>query len=138
MEFSCFQRFSELSFNDGERGFDLVSLMIPGLVERSGEFSTIDAKYPFSFSVSDGDERIRVQLIQDQSVNIFRTISFIGDIGLRFSCSVTLNEEFFRVRDIMDWLLGDLEPGNDLSISIDGDRRFQESFSNFSGSPGII
>jgi hypothetical protein len=51
---------------------------------------------------------------------------------------MTLNEEYFRVRDIMDWLLGDLEPGNDLSISIDRDRGFQESFSIFSGSPGII
>ena len=71
-------------------------------------------------------------------MNIFRIVSFIENIGIRFSCSMTLNEEFFRVRDIMDWLLGDLEPGNDLSISIDGDRRFQESFSSFSGSPGII
>ena len=60
LEFSCFQRFSELSFKDGKYGFDLVSLMIPNLVERSGEFSTIDAKYPFSFSVSDGDKGIRV------------------------------------------------------------------------------
>jgi hypothetical protein len=32
---------------------------------------------------------------------------------------VTLNEEFFRMRDIMDWLLGDLEPGNDLPFGID-------------------
>jgi hypothetical protein len=51
---------------------------------------------------------------------------------------MTLNEEFFRVRDIMDRLLRGLEPGDDLSISIDGDRCFQESFSGFPGSPGII
>ena len=42
------------------------------------------------------------------------------------------------MRDIMDWLLGDLEPGNDLSISIDRDRGFQETFPKFSGSPGLI
>jgi hypothetical protein len=42
------------------------------------------------------------------------------------------------MRDIMDRLLGDLEPGNDLPVSIDRDRCFQESFSDFSGSPGII
>jgi hypothetical protein len=48
---------------------------------------------------------------------------------------MTLNEKFFRMRDIMDRLLGDLEPGNDLSISIDRDSGFQESFSSFSGSP---
>ena len=71
-------------------------------------------------------------------MNIFRIVSFIENIGIRFSCSMTLNEEFFRVRDIMDRLLGDLEPGNDLSIRIDGDRGFQESLSSFSGSPGII
>jgi hypothetical protein len=68
-------------------------------------------------------------------VNIFRIVSFIEDIGIRFSRSVTLNEEFFRMRDIMNRLLGDLEPGDDLSASIDGDRGFQESFSGFSGSP---
>jgi len=138
LEFSSFQRFSELSFKDGKYSFDLVSLMIRGLVERSGEFSTIDAEYPFSFSVSDRDKRISVQIISNQSVNIFRIISFIEDIGFRFSRSVTLNKEFFRMRDIMDRTLRDLEPGDDLSISIDGDRGFQESFSSFSGSPGII
>jgi hypothetical protein len=51
---------------------------------------------------------------------------------------VTLNEKFFSVRDIMNRLLRDLEPGNDLLISIDGDRSFEESFSGFPGSPGII
>ena len=71
-------------------------------------------------------------------MKVFRIVSFIENIGIRFSCSMTLNEEFIRVRDIMDRLLRDLEPGNDLSISIDGDRGFQESFSSFSGSPGII
>jgi len=40
--------------------------------------------------------------------------------------------------DIMNRLLGDLEPGDDLSVSIDGDRGFQESFSGFPSSPGII
>jgi hypothetical protein len=47
---------------------------------------------------------------------------------------MTLNEEFFRMRDIMNRLLGDLEPGNDLPVGIDGDRGFQESFSGFTGS----
>jgi hypothetical protein len=42
------------------------------------------------------------------------------------------------MRDVMDRLLGDLEPGDDLSISIDGDRGFQESLSGFPGSLGII
>jgi hypothetical protein len=71
-------------------------------------------------------------------VNIFRIVSFIEDIGIRLSRSVTLNEEFFRMRDIMNRLLGDLEPGNGLPVGIDGDRGFQESFSGFTGSLGII
>jgi hypothetical protein len=71
-------------------------------------------------------------------VNIFRIVSFIKDIGLRFSCSVTLNEEFFRMRDDMDRLMGDLESGNNLQVSTDRDRCFQTSFSVFSGSSGKI
>jgi hypothetical protein len=51
---------------------------------------------------------------------------------------MTLNEEFFRMRDIMNRMLGDLEPGNDLPVGVDGDRGFQEPFSGFTGSPGII
>jgi len=51
---------------------------------------------------------------------------------------MTLNEEFFGVRDIMNRLLGDLEPGDDLPISVDGNRGFEEPFSGFPGSPGII
>ncbi len=54
----------------------------------------------FSFSGSDQDERIRVH-IPDQSVNIFRIISFIKDISIRLSRSVTLNEDLFRMWDIM-------------------------------------
>ena len=42
------------------------------------------------------------------------------------------------MRDIMNRLLGDLESGNDLPVSVDRDRGFQESFSGFAGSPGII
>jgi hypothetical protein len=71
-------------------------------------------------------------------VNIFRIVSFIEDIGIRLSRSVALNEKFFGVRNIMNRLLGDLEPGNELPVSIDGDRGFQEPFSGFPGSPGII
>ena len=138
LKFTCFQSFSELSFKDRKYGFDLVSLMVAGLVERPCEFSSIDPGDPFSFSGSDRNERIRVQIIPDQSVNIFRIISFIEDISIRLSRSVTLNEEFFRMRDVMDRLLGDLEPGDDLTIRINRDRGFQESFSGFPGSPGII
>jgi hypothetical protein len=51
---------------------------------------------------------------------------------------MTLNEEFLGVGNIMDRLLRDLEPGDDLKIRIDGYRGFQKSFPGFFGSPGII
>ena len=71
-------------------------------------------------------------------MNIFRIVSFIENVGIRLSRSMTLNKKFFRVRDIMNRLLGDLESGYDLSIGIDRDGGFQKSFSSFPGSPGII
>jgi hypothetical protein len=71
-------------------------------------------------------------------VNIFRIVSFVENIGVRFSGSVTLNKEFLSVGNIMDRLLRDLEPGDDLKICIDGYRGFQKSFPSFFGSPGII
>jgi hypothetical protein len=51
---------------------------------------------------------------------------------------VTLFQEFFCVWDIMDRMLGYLQAGNNQSISISRDRGFQESFSCFTGSPGIV
>jgi hypothetical protein len=42
------------------------------------------------------------------------------------------------MRDIMKQLLRDLEPGNNLTIRIDGNRGFQETFPGLSGSPGIV
>ena len=51
---------------------------------------------------------------------------------------VTLFQEFFSVRDIMDRMLRYLQTGDNLSISINRDRRFQEPFSRFTGSPGIV
>ena len=71
-------------------------------------------------------------------MNIFRIVSFIENIDIRLSGSVTLNEEFFRMMDIMNRLLGIFEPGNDLPVCIDGYRGFQESFSGLTGPPEII
>jgi len=138
MEFPSFEGIPKLSFEDREYGFDLGSLMVPGLIERSCEFSSVESGDFFPFSIPDRDERAGVERIPDQFVNILRIVSFIEDVGIRLSRSVTLNKEFFRMGDIVDRLLGDLEPGDDLPIGIDGDRSFQESFAGFSGSPGII
>ena len=46
--------------------------------------------------------------------------------------------EFLGMRDIMNGMLGDLEAGDNLSVGIDRDRGFQEPFSGFTRSPGIV
>jgi hypothetical protein len=88
--------------------------MIAILVERPNEFSSIDTGYSFLFSGSDRDARVSVQVVTDESVNIFRIVSVIEDVGFRFSRSVTLNEMLFGMRDIVNGLLGDLEPASAL------------------------
>ena len=79
----------------------------------------IESGNPFPFSGSHWDKWIKVQVIPDKSVNIFRIVSFVENVGVRFSGSVTLNKDFLGVGNIVDRLLRDLEPGNDLKIHID-------------------
>jgi hypothetical protein len=54
------------------------------------------------------------------------------------SGSVTLFEEFLGMKDSMDRVLGDLQTRDNLEIGINRERSFQESFSGFPGSSGII
>lgn len=79
-----------------------------------------------------------VQIISDESAELFRIVSFIEHVRVRFSGSVTLNEKFFSVRNIVNRMLRDFEAGYNLTTSINGNRCFQESLSCFSGPPGII
>ena len=51
--FPSFERFPELSFHDGEHGFDIVSLMIFFLIERLSDSSSIISGDSLTFSVSD-------------------------------------------------------------------------------------
>jgi len=60
------------------------------------------------------------------------------DIEIRMFESLTLLQEFFGMRNIMDRMLRDLETGDNLSIGIDRDCGLQESFSGLTSSPGII
>ena len=71
-------------------------------------------------------------------MDLFGVVTFVHDIEVRMSGSVTLFEEFLGMRNIMDRMLGDLQTGDNLLIGIDGDGCFQEPFSGFSGSPGIV
>lgn len=112
--------------------------MVFFIIERQCDSSSIISGDAFSFSSSDRDNRVSIQVFSDQSVNIFRIVPFIEDVGIRLSRLVTLNEEFFCMKDIMNQLLRNLESGDDLSVSIDRDRCFKESFPGFPGSLGII
>jgi hypothetical protein len=71
-------------------------------------------------------------------MDLFGVVSFVHDIEVRMSDPVTLFEEFFGVRDIVDRMLGDFQTGDYLSISINRDRGFKEPFSGLTGSPGIV
>ena len=71
-------------------------------------------------------------------MDLFGVISLFHDIDVRMSESMTSLQEFFGVRDIVDRMLGDFHTDDNLSISANRDRGFQESFSGLTGSPGIV
>jgi len=98
--------------------------MIFLVVEGKSETSPIVSGDPFPFPIPDWDEGTSVECIPDQLVDLFGIVSLVHDVKVRMSDPVTLLKEFFGVRNIMDRMLGDLQTGDDLSISIDGDRSF--------------
>jgi hypothetical protein len=59
----------------------------------------------FTFSVPDRDKGTGGKRVSDQFVDLFGVVSFIHDIEVRMSDPVTLSQEFFGVRDIMDRML---------------------------------
>jgi len=66
-------------------------------------------------------------------VEIIGVVASVHDIALRGVEIVTLSEEFPGMTDIMDPTVRSHEPGNDLKVSINRDRCFQELFSEFPG-----
>jgi len=89
-------------------------------IERFSHSSSIISGDSFSFSGSDWDKRARVQRIPDQPVDLFSIVPFVHDVEVGLSGSVTLFQKFFSVRDIMDRVLGDLQTGDNLVRSING------------------
>jgi hypothetical protein len=63
--FPRFEGFSELSFQNGEYGFDFISLMVFFIIERQSDSSSIITGNSFTFSISDRDEETRVGRITD-------------------------------------------------------------------------
>ena len=112
--------------------------MIFFLVKQLSYSSSIVSGNSFPFSISDRDERTGAQGILDQFMDLFGVVTFVHDIEVRRSGSVTLLEEFLGMRNVMDRMLGDLQTGDNLLIRVNGDGCFQESFSGFTGSPRIV
>lgn len=70
-------------------------------------------------------------------MDLFGVVSFIYDIEVRMSDSVTFFSGVFQRADIMNWMLVHFQTIDNLSISINRDRCFQEPFSCFTCSSGI-
>jgi len=66
-------------------------------------------------------------------VDLFGVITFVHDIEVGLSGFVALCQKFFSVRDIVDRVLRDLQTGDNLVRSINGNRGFQEPFSRLTG-----
>jgi hypothetical protein len=92
--------------------------MIFFIIEQASDPFSVITGDPFPFSVSDRNKGTRVKGIMDQFMDLFGIVSFVHDIKMRRSGPVTLFEEFFSVRNIMDRVLGDLETGDDLFFRV--------------------
>lgn len=136
--FPSLKRFSIFSFQDRECRFNLVSLVVRFKIKRLRESLSLVSQGSFPFSGSNRDKGVRVQGIPDWFMDIFRILPLIHNIEIRFSGSVALPEELFRVRDIVDRMLGDLQSNDNLSSCIDRNWGFQESFPRLSGSPWVM
>jgi hypothetical protein len=104
-------------------------------IKRFHHPSSIIAGDSFPFSGSDWDKRARVQHVPDQFMDLFRIVTFVHHIEVGLSGSVALSDELFGVRNIVDRVLRDLQTGDNLLRSINGDRGFQEPFSGLTCSP---
>ena len=68
----------------------------------------------------------------------FGVVSFIHDIARGFSNSLTVSQEWYGMIDIVYGVLGDFDTQDHLLMSIHSNRGFQEVFSRFTRSPGVV
>ncbi len=76
-----------------------------------------------------------MQGIPDQFMDVFGIVTIIHDADFGFSGSVTVFDQGFSMRDIMNRMLRDFQRCDDLLIGIDSDGSFQEPFSYLTRSP---
>lgn len=112
--------------------------MIFFIIEWLNDSSSIISGDSLTFPVSYRDKRIGVEQIPDQFMDLCGVVFFVHNAKARMSNPMALFQEFFGLGDSMNRLLGDLQSGNNLLISIDRDRGFQDLFSSLTGSLGIV
>jgi hypothetical protein len=71
-------------------------------------------------------------------VHFLGIVSPVHEIAFRSLGFVTFFQEDEGMPGFMDAVFGDHESGDELLISIDGDRSFEEMFSHLTGSDGVI
>lgn len=91
-EFSCLEIPVELTFEDGEFVFNELSSRIYNVIEPESHFLTIRTPNSLIIPGPDRDDRIRMEILSDQSVNRFRIVSPVHDVTIGLLDVVTLAE----------------------------------------------
>jgi len=91
-ESSGFEIAAELSFQDREFVFDDLPSWINIIIELLSHLPTIRTAYNVIVPGADRDNRIRVKVFPDQSMNRFRVVSFVHDVTIGFPDIMALSE----------------------------------------------
>ena len=81
-EFSGFQITPELSFQHGECGFNQLSSSVFWIIRLQNHFFSIRISNDFILPEPGRDDRVSIQVLSDESMNIIRVISTIHDITI--------------------------------------------------------
>ena len=81
-EFPGFQITPELSFQDRERGFHELSSSVFWIISPQTHFFSIRTSNDFILPESERDNRISIQVLSDDPMNIIRVVSTIHNITI--------------------------------------------------------
>jgi len=129
--FSGFEVLPECSFEYRECGFGDVSPGVFFFVKGSGEFSSILSLDLSLLSFSDGNQRVCIEILTDQTAYPLGVVSLIHDIPGSFSGSVRLVEQMSCQSSTVRRVLGDRRCQDHLRFGIYGQRYLQESLAGF-------
>lgn len=91
-ESSCLEISAELSFQDRESVFGMLSFSIFFIIELAGHFLTVSTADVFVIPGTDWNDGLSTKILPDIPVKVFRIVSFVHDITIRLSDLVTLSE----------------------------------------------